>query len=163
MQSFRFLQIILFDFIEFGAELLRFSCKLGGLLGVVFQSNPQLADCTRMVLYPAGDLSLQSEQCASNCNRRFAWLCSDCAFGQETLNRQMVGCEASAACACPGRGFDYRRHAAVKLNEVSSSGLFNPGACVRVRVRDRDRVRVRPLHFWCMRGISWLYTDCYTL
>ena len=40
-----------------------------------------------------------------------------------------------AAGACPGQGFDYRRHAAVQLNEVSSLGLLNPGASNRVRIR----------------------------
>ena len=44
-----------------------------------------------------------------------------------------------AAGACPGQGFDYRRHAAVQLNEVSSLGLLNPGASIRVRVRVRIR------------------------
>ena len=67
------------------------------------------------------------------------WIRRLAVYRQKTLNRQMVGCEARAAGACPGQGFDYRRHAAVQLNEVSSLGLLNPGACIRVTVRVRIR------------------------
>ena len=75
-------------------------------------------------------------------------MCSDCAIGlgvsQYTGRKHSIGkwlaVKQELLVPVQDKGFDYRRHAAVQLNEVSSLGLFNPGGCIRVRVRVRIRV-----------------------